>query len=270
MNRSKSVFLTVIFIIILAALSVALFFGIRFRRTRQPEPKPQTEVKPEQSAVDTAEYEKRIKEIDDILKDKYMVLVNADNGLDETYEPEETVTLQERTLEKTAGEQLKVMLSDAEKQGYEIQIYSAYRSYAKQKSNFENKIDQYMGDGYDREEAEKKAAVIVNPPGKSEHQTGMATDICTAEMVNRYGSLPEEFEETDEYRWLYEHCAEYGFILRYPKDKEQATGITFEPWHYRYVGVEQAKEIMSKKLCLEEYISDLKAEKESLLAKLPK
>ncbi len=207
----------------------------------------------------------RIAEIDRKLSDELLVLVNADNGLGADDEPAEFITVEGYRLDKTAGEQLLKMLTDMRAAGYEtMTIYSAFRNYAKQESNFNNKINQYVNKGYERETAEEMAATIVNPPGKSEHQTGLAADICTSEMVAQYGSLPEQFAQTDAYIWLYEHCDEYGFILRYPEDKEDVTGITFEPWHYRYVGLDYAKEIMGQKICLEEYIAQLKKEKETL------
>ena len=140
-----------------------------------------------------------------------------------------------------------------------------YSNEAKMKLISVNKetLDKYGA--VSEQTATEMAATIVNPPGKSEHQTGLAADICTSEMVNQYGSLPEQFAQTEAYTWLYEHCDEYGFILRYPEDKEDVTGITFEPWHYRYVGKEYAKEIMDKQICLEEYVEQLASEKAALL-----
>lgn len=88
------------------------------------------------------------------------------------------------------------------------------------------------------------------PAGTSEHQLGLAADIVAAD----YQVLEEEQENTPEQQWLMAHCQEYGFILRYPRDKQGLTGVGYEPWHYRYVGVEAAQEIMSQGLCLEEYL----------------
>lgn len=276
MKKSKSIILTLFIILILICVS-GLVFAVNFdldlsflQAAEQPsddeindpsQEKPQPVLTEEQRA-------QRIDEIDKILSDELLVLVNADNGLDADDEPEEFVTIEGYRLDKTAGEHLKKMLTDMRAAGHNtMTIYSAFRNYAKQESNFNNKINQYVNKGYDRETAEEMAATIVNPPGKSEHQTGFAADICTSEMVNQYGSLPEQFAETEAYNWLYEHCSEYGFILRYPEDKEEITGITFEPWHYRYVGVDYAKEIMSKKICLEEYITQLESEKQTLTDK---
>ncbi len=278
MKNAKSIFVTLITIICLIVVSYFVFsatnglpiFSVGDKQPSsdnetnevigevQGEEKPSTEGTEEQR-------KQRIAEIDRILNDELLVLVNADNGLQASDEPAEFLTVEGYSLDKTAGQQMQKMLSDMRSAGYQsMNIYSAFRNYAKQEANFNNKINQYINRGYDEDTAKEMAAAIVNPPGKSEHQTGLAADICTSEMVNKYGSLPEQFAQTDEYAWLYEHCDEYGFILRYPEDKEEITGITFEPWHYRYVGLEYAKEIMDQKICLEEYIENLKQEKNTL------
>ena len=107
-----------------------------------------------------------------------------------------------------------------------------------------------MDQGDLREEAEKQAAIWVAPPGTSEHQLGLAVDI----VAESYQLLDRHQEKTAEQQWLMEHCSEYGFILRYPTDKSEMTGIGYEPWHYRYVGREAAEEIMRRGICLEEYL----------------
>ena len=268
MRRHGTIIKTILLIIVMIAVS-SVIFAITFLRqneeggmTEQPSNNGTTEN--EATNDETVDRETRLAEINEILTDEYMILVNVDNGLNRDDAPASTTTIDGYTMESTAAAQLRKMLDDAETAGYTLTIYSAYRSYTKQETNFNNKINQYLAQGNDRETAEIKAANIVNPPGKSEHQTGLAADICTAALVYQYGSLPEQFSDTDAYTWLYEHCAEYGFILRYPEDKEDVTGITFEPWHYRYVGLERAKEIMDAKVCLEEFVADIKTEKAAL------
>lgn len=137
------------------------------------------------------------------------------------------------------------MFLAAEKDGIELTPVSGYRSIKRQTNNFENKIETYMDEGYSKAEATKKAATIILPPGTSEHNAGLAMDIC---------SLYESFDQTDEYKWLCENAADYGFILRYPKDKVDKTNIIYEPWHWRYVGVETAKAVKASGLCYEEYL----------------
>ena len=135
------------------------------------------------------------------------------------------------------------MLSDAEEQGVHLTFVSGYISYAQQKAMYESRVAQ-MG--------EEAAELVVNPPGTSEHQLGVAFDVNAAD--NEETLLSPEFAETEEYKWLLENCADYGFILRYPNGTKDITGFGFEPWHYRYVGSEVAKAIMDAGVTLEEYL----------------
>ena len=108
-----------------------------------------------------------------------------------------------------------------------------------------------MGQGYSREAAEAEAGKVVAVPGTSEHQLGLALDIVDLNNQN----LDTSQEDTPVQKWLIEHSWEYGFILRYPNDKSEITGIIYEPWHYRYVGRDAAREIHERGVCLEEYLS---------------
>ena len=137
----------------------------------------------------------------------------------------------------------------AKKDGITLTPYSAYRTYERQKTNYNNLTNQYMSQyGLSREAAAKKAATVILPPGTSEHNLGLAMDIC-----NTYDS----FANSREYAWLQKHAHEYGFILRYTKEKQPITGIVPEPWHWRYVGVEYAEKIKDSGLCLEEYLDSV-------------
>ena len=107
-----------------------------------------------------------------------------------------------------------------------------------------------MARGYGEEKAREEAATSVAYPGTSEHNLGLAVDI----VARDYQILDDKQADTAEARWLEENCWKYGFILRYPTDKTDITGIIFEPWHYRYVGEEAAREIMERGICLEEYL----------------
>ncbi len=129
--------------------------------------------------------------------------------------------------------------------GIELTPISGYRSVERQERNFKNKIQKYIDDGYSKTEATQIAATIILPPGTSEHNAGLAMDIC---------SLYESFENTEEFEWLSENAADYGFILRYPEDKQDITKIIYEPWHWRYVGVKAAREMKASGQCFEEYL----------------
>lgn len=148
---------------------------------------------------------------------------------------------------------LQEMMDACRAAGLSPVICSAYRSLEKQQSLYDNKVDRLMGQGYSREDALREAAEEVAFPGTSEHQLGLAVDIVDLSNQN----LDETQEDTPVQKWLMEHCWEYGFILRYPNEKSEVTGIIYEPWHYRYVGKEAAAEIRDLDLCLEEYLEQL-------------
>lgn len=141
------------------------------------------------------------------------------------------------------------MYNAAKQDGITLVPYSGYRSYARQERNYNNLTDTYMSRyGISRSEAAAKAATVILPPGTSEHNLGLAMDIC-----NTYDS----FATQKEYRWLMENAHKYGFILRYTAEKKPITGIVPEPWHWRYVGVEYAEKIKNSGLCLEEYLDSV-------------
>lgn len=134
--------------------------------------------------------------------------------------------------------------------GIALKSISAYRTYNYQNTLYNNRVQRCVNEGYSREEAKQVAATIVAIPGTSEHHLGLAVDI---------NSVEQSFEDTKAFRWLQEHAEDYGFIMRYSKEKKSITKIIYEPWHYRYVGVEHAKRINELDMCLEEYIDYLKA-----------
>ena len=141
-------------------------------------------------------------------------------------------------------EPLKRMIADCRKAGGNIWAQSMFRPYDTQKRLYNNEVARWVKKGYSQADAEVKAATIVKRPGQSEHNTGLAVD---------FNNCDSSFTGTVAYNWLVEHCAEYGFILRFPQGKEDITGVIFESWHYRYVGVEAATEIMRDGITLEEY-----------------
>ena len=147
---------------------------------------------------------------------------------------------------------LNALLDAANAAGCHLWGQSLFRPYSLQASLYEDQVNALLAEGYDRQEAEDKAATVVARPGCSEHNTGLAVDFECADFAD----LDEGFRDTFAYEWLMAHCAEYGFILRFPQEKEEITGVIYEPWHYRYVGVEAATEIMNRGLCLEEYLEE--------------
>ncbi len=150
-------------------------------------------------------------------------------------------------FDSRAIEQLHAMLNAAHADGVDLRVRTGYRSVSHQASLFNDKVKSFTDKGYSKEEAAIEAAKSIARPGHSEHNLGLSVD---------FNSLSESFEKTKEFKWLQQHAAEYGFILRYPKEKQHITGIIYEPWHYRFVGAEHAKVIMEKGLCLEEYLEN--------------
>ena len=145
---------------------------------------------------------------------------------------------------------VKAMFLAAKMDGINLTMVSAFRDIALQTRNFNNKKNSYINSGMSEDAAYAKTATIIAVPGTSEHHTGLALDI----LCSSYGSLTSGFDQTKAYKWLREHCTEYGFIMRYAKDKQSVTKIIYEPWHYRFVGIENAKKIAASGLCYEEYL----------------
>ena len=145
---------------------------------------------------------------------------------------------------------VKAMFLAAKMDGINLTMVSAFRDIALQTRNFNNKKNSYINSGMSEDAAYAKTATIIAVPGTSEHHTGLALDI----LCSSYGSLTSGFDQTKAYKWLREHCTEYGFIMRYAKDKQSVTKIIYEPWHYRFVGIENAKKITASGLCYEEYL----------------
>ncbi|TYP56178.1 M15 family metallopeptidase [Thermosediminibacter litoriperuensis] len=162
-------------------------------------------------------------------------------------------------LAEEAANQLAKMFEDAKSEGVnDLTVVSAYRSYSYQTALFNNKVNTYIKKGKTKSEAKKLAGKVVAAPGTSEHQTGLAVDIFSKELLQRTGGLEEVFDQSDEGKWLIKNSHKYGFILRYPQDKQDLTRIIYEPWHYRYVGKPHAEIMVEKNMCLEEYIEYLK------------
>ena len=177
-----------------------------------------------------------------------LVVVNGTRAMPEGYVPQlATVAGSDVKMDFRVAPYYTAMYDAAKKDGITLTPYSGYRSYDRQKRNYNNLTEKYMSQyNLSREDAAVKAATVILPPGTSEHNLGLAMDIC-----NTYDS----FANQKEYAWLVEHAHEYGFILRYTAEKQPITGIVPEPWHWRFVGVEYAEEIKNSGLCLEEWLT---------------
>ena len=194
-----------------------------------------------------------------MLADPMMVLVNHTNKMPDnyTFDTKEcgSQTAVNKTLQTAACDAFLEMQKAAAADGVTVWMQSGYRSVKYQTGLYERKTKYYTDRGYDTATAKEMAAAVVNPPGYSEHNCGLAADLNSPEHTG----LDEGFENTTAFRWLCEHAVEYGFILRYPKGAEDKTEITYEPWHWRYVGRENAAKISASGLCFEDYIAQLHA-----------
>ena len=192
-----------------------------------------------------------------ILDDPRMILVNRAHPITEDY-PVETkecgsATAINKTLQTEAAEAFLSMQAAAAKDGVDVRMQSGYRSVSYQKKLYNDKTQYYRNKGLSEAAAREKAAAIVNPPGCSEHNCGLAADLNSPEHT----TLDTGFADTAAFRWLCENAEQYGFILRYPKEAESVTGITYEPWHWRYVGPENAALLNRSGLCLEDAVAVL-------------
>lgn len=170
-------------------------------------------------------------------------LINEEFPLPDNYKPDLETVQGQFTMDARCAEYARMMIEAAEADGIDLCVVSAYRSTEKQQENLESYILRLINEGHNEAEAEKLALMEIAEPGKSEHNAGLALDILTYDWWETHDDVTADFENTDEFLWLQENAHKYGFIMRYPKEWENTTGYTYEPWHYRFVGIYYAKQI---------------------------
>ena len=257
-KNGKSIVLLVLMIVLLVLISSRMSprQAIRPKPTETDDPIPsatpptETEAPPE----DTPEPTPNIR---DMLpgasrSDWNLKLVNNTYVLANTFAPNVVAIRDNQYFDERAADALEAMLKAAEKAGYSVCVRNAYRPFSTQAYIFNGKASQIQwGTDMTLMEAEERARKIVAYPGTSEHQLGLCADI----MDNADTTMTAaEVENLPLLLWLKQHCAEYGFVLRYPKDKQEITGW-YEPWHFRYVGAEAAEYMTKNNICLEELIA---------------
>lgn len=208
----------------------------------EPAPSSSEPAEPQKPAVDREDWR--------------LVLINPTHAI----EKELDIELEEVNgykFDKRVAGKVRELMAAAKAEGINLALVSGYRTMDRSRLLYNNKIAEYKAMGYDDATARVEAAKWVAPPGTSEHHSGLAMDIVSADYYTKYSDLVEEFENEPEAVWLKANCARFGFILRFPKDKTDITGINFEPWHFRYVGEEHAAVIMEQGLCLEEYLGEV-------------
>lgn len=183
------------------------------------------------------------------IDDWRLTLANYDNLLPENFTVKVSNIDNTRQFDSRAIGELNDMMNAMKKDGVtNVWVQSAYRSVARQKELYDNSVKKYLQQGKTQEEAEKLTDEYINKPGSSDHNLGLAVD---------FNYVDNKFEKLDGFKWLKKNAENYGFVLRYPKDKENITKIAYESWHWRYVGVEHAKKMNELNMCLEEYIEYL-------------
>lgn len=183
----------------------------------------------------------------------YIVLANKTNLLDENYIPGDLVKVKVKKISSTpiemraaASEALSAMFDAAKADGITLYAHSGYRSYRTQKTMYYNRLKKNNG----------KDDGVVAVPGSSDHQTGLGIDVINKAGIGK--KFTSAFAKTKEGIWIAEHCWDFGFIIRYQKEKEDLTEIIYEPWHLRYVGIQVSEYIHQMNYCLEEFTEEWK------------
>lgn len=179
-------------------------------------------------------------------------LIDFDHPLGEDFAPPElTLVADNEQVDSRVAPELSRLFSDAQAAGYTIYFCSGYRDYDTQYTIYWNHIDEYQAQGMSLEQAHEQTRLAVQYPGCSEHQSGLCADI----LESRDQDMEPYIGGSGLMLWLEQNCANYGYVIRYPKDKTEITGIEYEPWHLRYVGHEAAAYMMEHGLCLEEFLA---------------
>lgn len=253
-NKRRTKIIIAVLVSIVAIILIFLLFSFLNRKETMQENKYKNDVVhnntiKESTHIILNEIEHKEKEI----TDWQLTLVNYENPITEDFEVELSNIDQTRKFDSRAIDNLNQMILDMKKEGLKnIWIQSAYRTIEEQEKLFNDKVNYFLSIGKTEEEAENLTLRMINKPGTSEHNLGLAVD---------FNYVNKEFENTKEFAWLLENAENYGFILRYKEEKTNITKVYYEPWHWRYVGIEHAKKMNEFDMCLEEYITYLKEEK---------
>lgn len=246
-------------------LSILLAAGLLTACSAADESKPVEETTEEVETKELTAEEKMIQDLPEKAEasEWSLLLVNPDQALPADF----SVALETVDNEQRIDERIVKAWTDwrdaASQAGHSLFLASAYRDIDRQKNNFNQRIADYMAEGLTENKAREKAKEYLTEPGHSEHHTGLALDIVDEEWIVAGNGLDPAYEEEESQKWLTQTMTDYGFILRYPKGKEAITQIEYEPWHFRYVGVDHAKFMEAHDLTLEEYHDLLKQAEQS-------
>lgn len=199
-----------------------------------------------------------------VLDNPNLIIVNQQHPIQKELKFERFLIGKE-TINTSIINSLSRLFSEAEKNGFRFTLVSGYRSIAYQKNLFDQSVQRHRDAGYSLEQAQNMTLSYSQMPGSSEHHTGLAVDIIDTAFLNDRQDLYDDVDQLISQQWLINHAVDYGFILRYPKAKVNWTGINYEPWHFRFVGQENAIYMTKNGLSLEEYIEDLTTNSKSHL-----
>lgn len=188
------------------------------------------------------------------IEDWNLILVNNWNPLPDDFEPDLVEVEAEKSIDRRIVDAYDSWMTAAETAGHQLYFASGYRSVERQQNNYNRSINQYIKEGYSKEEAIEKTEEYIAIPKSSEHHTGLAIDIVDQQWIAEGNGLTPDYDTQESQQWLVDTMAEYGFILRYPEDTKELTDINYESWHFRYVGKENAQFIVEHNLVLEKYI----------------
>lgn len=268
----RHLILTVIVLLIVIPTSVAVYFKVQNKKLMKESYELLNENVELRSQADDVKNSPPVKETEpvqvssakfgEILVDQNsweLILVNDIHPLSPKFKPNLVEVQPGQSVDARIVSDLKDMMSAAESEGYQLHIYSAFRDLRKQQSLFNDCLKGLQEEGMDYQQAFYESKARIALPGTSEHQTGLAVDIAS----KAYSYLDEDRGKQKETVWLAENCYRFGFVLRYPKDKENITGIRYEPEHFRYVGKTVAKFLTENDLVLEEFYDLLKKDSTS-------
>lgn len=252
-SGGRKIWIAVLVVLIAAVLiAVALLWGGRFGKREQPESQPVSSQAASASAEPTAEPSPTpVPGPAVTAEDWFAVLNGPGNPLPEGFDPQtDAIDGAGYYLDSRAVEDFFAMQQAAQEAGLQLKIISGFRSTTRQQQLYEQEVQALLNQGLDQAAAEQQAQQVEQKAYESDHNTGLAVD-----LVPQYSQTKnaETIVQTPEYQWLSEHAAEYGFVLRYPEDKQEITGVEFKPWHWRYVGKELASFLTEQNLTLEEY-----------------
>ncbi|SEK47011.1 D-alanyl-D-alanine carboxypeptidase [Carnobacterium iners] len=213
----------------------------------------------EQQIKEKEEHQKMLDELPDVsVSDWNLLLVNNSQLIDPNLDLPLTVLPNGYLIDERIKQEYENWLKKASEAGFEIVLVSSYRSIDLQQKNYDSSIQRYIDQNYTQEEAIQETENYIAIPRGSEHHTGLAVDIVDSDWLETGKGLIPEYDAQASQHWLVDNMTDYGFILRFPQGKEAETGINYESWHFRYVGIENAKYIEKYDLSLEEYIQLLK------------